>query len=581
MIQKLILILFLILAGILSAQEFTNNENLKKLQEKYHQRFLKQRAIAEKWAAENGIPMRQVLEDGTVIELQRIENGIPLYLQTDNATAAQTISTDEVWTGGAAGLNLDGTGIVLAEWDGGSVLSTHQELTGRVTQEDTPSGTSEHSTHVAGTMMATGVDPLAQGMAEAATLRAWDYNNDTSEMAGAAASLIVSNHSYGFTTGYYNFGLSWAGDTNIDPNEDWKFGYYTADTQEHDQIAYDAPYYLICKSSGNDRGDLPFAGPSPPQDGDVDGGYDTCGPVKVAKNILTVGAIEDIPNGWTQTSDAVMSSFSSWRPADDGRIKPDVVGNGVSLYSSSDAGNTNYATLSGTSMATPNVTGSLGLLAQHYQNLSSGSNMRAATLKALVIHTADEAGNTGPDYQFGWGVVNIQSAAALLSSVFVNQNTHSVQERTLNDGNSYSFQVTSDGSQALRVTIVWTDVPGTPVSPVTQVDPPDLMLINDLDLRVTGNSTTYTPWILDPANPANPATTGDNFRDNVEQVYIASPVAGTYTITVNHKNTLTNGSQAFSLILSGANYSDNSLPVQLSSFNVALVNNSVKLNWVT
>ncbi|KAA3612044.1 MAG: T9SS C-terminal target domain-containing protein, partial [Calditrichaeota bacterium] len=579
--QKLTILLILLIAGLGLSQEHTNIERLNRLKEKYHQRYTEQRAIAEQWALDNGYPIREVHDDGTIIEIQKIINGKPLYLSTENSDAAETISTDEVWSGGSAGLNLDGTGIAIGEWDGGSVLGTHQELTGRVTQEDSPSGTSTHATHVAGTMIASGVDAAAQGMAEGATLRAWDYTDDTSEMAGAASSLLMSNHSYGFLTGWYlQFGIfwTWAGDDGIDSNEDWKFGYYTADTQEHDQIAYDAPYYLICKSSGNDRGQGPTSG-AYPQDGSPDG-YDTCGPVKVAKNILTVGAVEDIPGGWTQTSDVVMSSFSSWGPADDGRIKPDVVGNGVGLYSSSDAGNTDYTTYSGTSMATPNVTGSLALLAQHYQALSSGSNMRSATLKALAIHTADEAGNTGPDYTYGWGLVNVKSAAELISEVFVDQTNHTMQEQTLNNSGTYSIQVTSSGAP-LKVTIVWTDVPGTPVTPVTQADPTDLMLVNDLDLRITGNSTTYNPWILDPTNPSNAATTGDNFRDNVEQVYIASPVAGTYTITVNHKGTLSSGSQAFSLIMSGAHFSDNSLPVELSSFAATQIETGIKLSWST
>ena len=136
----------------------------------------------------------------------------------------------------------------------------------------------------------------------------------------------------------------------------------------------------------------------------------------------------------------------------------------------------------------------------------------------------------------------------------------------------------------MRVTICWTDVEGTPAyvsTGDTIVDPTNLMLVNDLDLRVTEGGNTYFPWILDPANPSNAATTADNFRDNVEQVYIASPSSGDYTITVNHKNSLTNGSQAFSLIMSGAYFSDQSLPVGLSTFSATQYLNNVKLHWLT
>ncbi len=162
------------------------------------------------------------------------------------------------------------------------------------------------------------------------------------------------------------------------------------------------------------------------------------------------------------------------------------------------------------------------------------------------------------------------------------QDNHTLQERTLNDGGTYSISVNSDGTQPLRVTICWTDPPGTP--PPASLDPPDIMLVNDLDLRVIQDGTTYYPWKMDPADPNNPAetaTTGDNIRDNVEQVYLETPVSGDYTIEVSHKNSLSGGSQAFSLLMSGAFYSDQSLPVQLNSFNVKAGNGLCYLRWET
>ncbi|GAB4371554.1 MAG: hypothetical protein Kow0042_14360 [Calditrichia bacterium] len=560
------------------AGDSTNTDRLLQMARQFERNFQIRQQQAIEVALEKGWPVREEYPDGSIIEIQGLApDGKPIYYVTQNLNAAKTISTDKVWPGGSAGLNLNGSGMIVGEWDGGAVRGTHQELTGRVTQVDGASSLSDHSTHVAGTMIASGVVAQAKGMAHAAQLHAWDWNNDNSEMATAAAGgLLTSNHSYSFIRGWYFSGnfWYWYGDISVSETEDYLFGFYNSNTRDWDEIAYNAPYYLIVKSAGNDRDD---AGPGPggshlvyyngtwnwstttrDPDGGSDG-YDCIGEQGVAKNILTVGAVEDIPNGYSQPSDVVITAFSSWGPADDGRIKPDIVGNGVALYSCISTSNTAYASYGGTSMSSPNVAGSLILLQQHYQNLHGGSSMRAATLKGLVIHTADEAGTApGPDYMFGWGLMNTQRAAEVISDEFPEWSEHLLQELTLSNGGSYSIQVYSDGLQPLKTTICWTDPPATPPSP--SLNPTTKMLVNDLDLRITKGGTTYYPWILDGANPANPATTGDNNTDNVEQVYIASPDAGVYTITVNHKGTLQNGSQNYALIMSGALY-----PVEITA----------------
>jgi hypothetical protein len=79
-----------------------------------------------------------------------------------------------------------------------------------------------------------------------------------------------------------------------------------------------------------------------------------------------------------------------------------------------------------------------------------------------------------------------------------------------------------------------------------------MLLLNDLDLRVSDGTTESLPWILDPNQPSANATRGDNIRDNVEQIIIPNPVPGrTYTITIKHKGTLTNNTQQYALLLSG------------------------------
>ncbi len=295
-------------------------------------------------------------------------------------------------------------------------------------------------------------------------------------------------------------------------------------------------------------------------DGGFDG-YDCISHQGVAKNILTVGAVDDIVNGYSDPLDVDMTDFSCWGPTDDGRIKPDIVGNGVSLTSSYSSANNAYASGSGTSMSSPNVAGSLLLLQQHYKNLHYGNPMRAATLKALVIHTADEAGPAdGPDYMFGWGLMNTASAANVISQ---DGTITSIMEMTLTNSGSYTFDVSAaGGTPPFVVTICWTDPPGTPID--TEVNDPlnnrTKMLVNDLDVRITDGGSTYYPWFLDPGNPADAAINisdnngNGNNTDNVEQIYIDNPTAGTlYTVEVTHKDFLAGGLQNFSVIVSGIN----------------------------
>jgi hypothetical protein len=556
----------------------TRSEKLQALAEKLKQRDGSDRRQAREWAGRAGIPLRRELPSGRVLELQRVAQGVgPIFYITNNLNAADTVSTDDVWRGGAAGLDLTGAGLTVGQWDAGAV-GGHPDFYDRLTQVDGATTVSTHATHVAGTLVGSGENypyggNAARGMAYEADLRACDWNSDTAEMAAAAAGgLPASNHSYGTAAGWVSIGGSppdnwwWIGGAASD--EDANFGYYDAETRLWDQIAYDAPYYLIVKAAGNDRWDV---GPDPGEEYtivDQDGnpvttstqqrpadcaqtGYDCLPTTSVAKNILTVGAVEDLPGGYSPVAGPAqvqMAGFSSFGPTDDGRIKPDLVGNGVLLLSTIDF-DPYYAESLGTSMAAPNVTGSLMLLQQHYQDLHGAGNlMRAATLKALAIHTADEAGPAdGPDYEYGWGLLNTEAAAKVISED--GGGDHRIVEGTLLDGATDTVQVTvSEAGSRLSATLVWADPPGTPVPPA--LDPPDSMLVNDLDLRASGGIDNFLPWVLDPAAPAAPAARGDNVRDNVEQVVIDAAAAGDYSVSVSHKRALDGGSQDYALIIS-------------------------------
>lgn len=537
-----IILLIITLPLVSFSQLKTDIDKLRELAKEIRVKVDSDKVEIDNFSKRSGFPIK-IETDSTLIQIQYIDSrGNPQYYTIHNQNAAKTISTDKVYTGGGAGLSLSGDGIEVGEWDGGSALTTHQEFDTRVTNMD-GSSVHWHSTHVGGTIMASGVESYAKGMAFDATLKCYDWNYDVAEMAEEAADgLLISNHSYGYLRGWE--GSTWWGDPAISTDEDYRFGFYDGNSKNWDEVAYYAPFYLIVKSAGNDRNDS-GDGSYPP-----DGPYDCIGQQGVAKNILTVGAVNDITGGYTQPSDVVMTSFSSWGPTDDGRIKPDIVANGTSLNSATSTGNADYVSSSGTSMSSPSVAGSLALLVQHWEDIfGTGSKMRSATAKALIIHTADESGtNDGPDYEFGWGLMNTQNAAAKISE---DDTTDVITEHYLEDGETYTRTFTTTGTSPIRATLVWTDPPGLP--PEASLDPADTILVNDLDIKITQASNTYYPWKLDKDNPSSAATNAsENDVDNVEVIDIGSPLsATTYTITIDHDGSLEGGGQAFSLILSG------------------------------
>jgi hypothetical protein len=572
--------LLLCLAVNTFAQQIPVNETKKKelaaitskAQSIYQSNHAKALALAKihRW------PLIQKTKNGGIVLLEGVNSlGYPIYLSTfDNIIAAATTQTTTVNPGGSLGLTLSGSSTFLndklAIFDGGEVYAAHQEFAGKtITLEDAVAYI-DHATHVAGTMLAKGVYAPAKGMAfNAATLHSYYFDNDVTKMSAAASALLLSNHSYGDVAGWQpdetTGGWDWyglPGDT-----VDYNFGFYGTRTQQWDQIAYAAPYYLIVESAGNAHA---YPGPAVgtdyygyandtsfnlvdlgPRPASISSnlGYETISTTGNAKNILTVGAVNPLPNGPPNGQAVSVAYFSSWGPTNDGRIKPDIVGDGVNVTSCGSESPTTYITLSGTSMSSPNVTGSLYLLQEYYAEKNSGTFMRAATLKGLACHTALDAGNTGPDYIYGWGLLNMKSAAQAITD---NGTKSLIKENSLVQATPQTFNVVASGIGALCATISWTDPAGAATADGV-VESPTPKLVNDLDIRISDGTTTFYPWVLDPSNPSVPATTGDNVLDNIEQVYIAGAVPGkAYTITVSNKGTLQSGPQDYSLIVTGA-----------------------------
>jgi hypothetical protein len=589
---SLILVSIFLSTHFANAQVITDKAVLQRASQLKAAQEAEMHRIVLSLAAKKGWPLTIKNKKGRLAYLKGVNStGQPVYITTtDNIISAATIRTSTLWAGGSTGLNLSGSsGNMagrLAVWDEGKVRATHVEFSGRVTQADGASGLSDHSTHVAGTLVAAGVNPVAKGMSYGAQLLAYDFDNDESEMYSAAQNgLLVSNHSYAVIAGwYYNSSLSrWEFWGRANDTSDYKFGYYDADARVWDSIAYYAPNYLIAKAAGNSRSEN---GPAVGQDywrynsnnvmSDAgnrpagissNNGYGIIATYGNSKNILTIGAIGPIAAGYSQPSDAVMTNFSSWGPTGDGRIKPDLVADGLNILSSISTSDNAYDVFSGTSMATPASAGSAFLLQEYYSRLHAGAFMRSATLKGLLIHTADEAGAyPGPDYQFGWGVINMQKAASVITSDTSVKRDQQIRENQLinSSHDADSVNIIASGTTPVTATICWTDVPGTPVSEAVvngtaNFHDTGIKLVNDLDLRITDLFTgvTYQPWILNPANLSSAATRGDNIRDNVEKVQLDSLIPGrSYKVRVSHKGSLSqgtpSGSQAYTLLISGA-----------------------------
>lgn len=384
--------------------------------------------------------------------------------------------------------NLLGDGINIGIWDGGPLVSHLDFLpAGRVVNVQT--GTAiQHASHVAGTIGGKGIiNPVARGMAPNANMFSWDFNGDIqSEMAAGipANNLVITSHSYGFSfSGACDITNSLLAYNSIARNTDLNINNF--------------PQHLHVHSAGNSQGSCAGVG----------GYFTITGSGKPAKNNLVVANISSAEN---------LSSSSSVGPVHDGRIKPEISGMGSSVFSISTPANT-YATLSGTSMATPGISGTAALLYQRYKQLNANNNPPSALIKNVICNTAKDLGNAGPDYKFGFGRID-----GLLAVRTLEENRYVVNNVAPLGNREFTINAPA-GTSRLKVMITWNDPAAASNSAIA--------LVNNLDLMVFKGTDTTRPWILDKDNPSNTATRGKDNINNIEQVTIDNP-SGTYTVRV-------------------------------------------------
>jgi hypothetical protein len=475
---------------------------------------------------EAGLPIVAAADD-----VQWIEPPLPLLSGVNDGNRARTQA--EVVQ--EPPYNLDGSGVMVVVYDGGTARATHVDFQGRLNVLDS-SGTISHATHVAGTIGGAGVaNATYRGMAPGVTLLSYglqgagssgplytdpgDLETDFDDAINGYGA-VLSNTSLGSNVEANGFDCAWQGD----------YGVTDALIDAIVCGSLGAPFRMVW-AGGNERSGSRC---------DVEGygDYYSIAPPAGAKNHMTVGAVN--------SNDDSMTTFSSWGPTDDGRIKPDVCAPGCQsngdfgVTSCNSASDTSYTTLCGTSMASPTVCGLCALVLQDFQAHFPGQPLpRNSTLRALFAQTAVDLGNPGPDYKFGYGSVRVQDAIDLLRA-------GRFGEDVVDQGGSYTRIVTVDsGAPQLKVTLAWDDVPAVPNANVT--------LVNDLDLQVIGpDGTSYYPWTLDPLSPASPAVrTQADHVNNIEQVLVDDPSAGEWTIAVVGYN-VPDGPQTFSLAGDGA-----------------------------
>lgn len=497
-------------------------------------------------------PLLKKNKSGDIIRPDYVNDfGEPLYIKRRHGKSANDITrASELKSGGSLNLNLNGEGITVGVWDEDGIMKDHVEFikseTGASIIEipafyESQQITNSHPTSVVSCIISNGIfhDFSHDFSGLAPNLEKLIYYNwhadlqEVNEQLQNNPDFILSNHSYGTIIFDDN------GDLSISAES---IGYYGSISKTIDEMLNVYPYYTMILAAGND-GDESYVSSGQPIEG-----IDLMVDYNVSKNSISVGSIN---NQNFPLAETTLSNFSSGGPTDDGRIKPEIMSLGEDYRVAGwDEDNPetkdSYFIVDGTSFASASLTGGSALLQQHYYSIHD-SYMLSSTLKALLCHSADDIlkwGNSelnyiGPDSRTGYGVVNLKSAAEIITDSETNPLT--IHEFELSNGETYEVLYSNNGNEKFITTIAWND-------PYAEIDQ-EKDLVNDIDLRISNNVSTFFPWVLDSTNYINPAIKDDNSVDVIEKIEIENP-NGDYLITVSHKGTL-ESSQKVSLIISG------------------------------
>lgn len=440
------------------------------------------------------------IEKNHVITLRIAENGVQSLSQLawvyfidavspasvpDDSKGRSLHRSNNINTDYPMGRHYNGSGVAAALADDGTV-GPHIDFTGRLTDHNsTPGGF--HGDMTGGILAGAGnLNPTIRGMADGVQLHVWDIGGYPQII-----DAVSNNTTYGtvISSTSYSQGC----------NE------YTTDTQFGDQTTRDNPQLMFVFSAGNNGGGDCGYGAGAGW-GNVTGGY------KQGKNVIACANLDALE---------VRDNTSSRGPASDGRIKPDISANGKDQMSTDE--NNTYQVGGGTSAACPGIAGISTQLIQAYKELTTSTDAPTALIKACLLNSAEDIGNAGPDFTYGYGRVNALRAVQTLED-----NSYIFNAVSQGGSNTHNITVGPNVTE-LRVMVYWHDEGGDPVAAIA--------LVNDLDMTVTDpSSASWLPWVLDPtptvAAITSPATRTVDHLNNMEQVTIDNPVAGTYVINI-------------------------------------------------
>ena len=424
---------------------------------------------------------------------------------------AQPLNYNNRWASGALVLNqatalggkgLNGEGVTIGVGDNADV-QFHPDFYGRLINRSTTTYEG-HGTHVTGIAAGAGnINEMGRGYASKATIISQYFNGIL-----VNTPVYVKDHNMVITNNSYS-----AIAINCET-----FGIYNISSYVIDRQAFELPHLQHVFAAGNSGN--ASCGIYPPGYGSVLGGFQS------AKNVLSVGAATHLGVLWPKSSKG---------PVKDGRVKPDIIAMGAGVFSSYPA--STYAYDWGTSMAAPSVSGALALMYQRYRQLNGGNDPKSALMKALLCNGAAEAGNTGPDYAYGFGFMDVRRSIDMLE-----KNNYATGQLAAGANRSHTITVPANTAM-VKATLYWHDPPASVLGTQT--------LVNDLDLSVVDASgTAQLPKILDPTPSmiTQPAVTGEDHTNNMEQVVLVNPAAGTYTMRVNATRIAQNPAQEYFVV---------------------------------